>query len=87
MVIILPMGGGLYFYKVFSQSSRLDSGIFPTIFELFKFICTPVVIPILGHVIIAAISSRETEGQILNCVASFSGVILYIDCRSNCQPA
>lgn len=83
MVIILLMGGGLYFYKVFSQSSRLDSWISSTIFRLFKFTCTLVVIPILGHVIVAAISSRETEvkldereRKILNCAASFSGAIL-----------
>lgn len=64
MVIVLLMGGGLYFYEVFSQSLSLDSWISPAISGLFKFTCIPVVISIMRHVIIAAISLKEAKAKL-----------------------
>jgi hypothetical protein len=61
MVIVLLMGGGFYFYDVFSQSLRLDSWISPVISGLFKLTFMLIRISITGHIIIVAISSKEAE--------------------------
>jgi hypothetical protein len=83
MLIALLLGGGLYFYEVLSQSMGLEGLISPLIPGLIKLTFMLVIISIIGHIIIAAISPKEAEAkldererQIFNRAGSISGFIL-----------
>tara|TARA_B100000809_G_C14844895_1_gene426141 strand:- start:162 stop:584 length:423 start_codon:yes stop_codon:yes gene_type:complete len=83
MVVALLLGGGLYFYEVLSQSMGLDGWISPAIPGLLKLTLMLVIVSIIGHIIIAAISPKEAEAklderetQIFNRAGSLSGFIL-----------
>jgi hypothetical protein len=83
MVIALLLGGGLYFYEVLSQSVGLEAWASPVIPGLIHLTFMLVIISIVGHIIIAAISPKEAEAklderekQIFNRAGSFSGSVL-----------
>jgi hypothetical protein len=83
MVAVLLLGGGLYFYEVFSQSVGLDALISPAIPGVIKLTFIMVVVSIIGHIIIAAISPKDAEArlderetQIFHRAGSLSGFIL-----------
>ena len=93
MVIALLLGGGLYFYEVLSQSMGLETWVSPVLPGLIQLTFTLVIISIIGHIIIAAMSPKEAEAklderekQIFNRAGSFSGgflgfvVILSLGC-------
>jgi hypothetical protein len=83
MFVVLLLGGSLYFYEVLSQSMGLEGLISPIIPGLIKLTFMLVIMSIIGHIIIAAISPKEAaaklderERQIFNRAGSISGLIL-----------
>ena len=83
MVVALLLGGSFYFYEVLSQSMGLDGWISPVIPGLVQLTLSMVIVSIIGHIIIAALSPKEAkaklderERQIFNRAGSLSGFIL-----------
>lgn len=83
MFIALLLGGGLYFYEVVFQSMQLDGWISPVIPGLVQLTFIMVIVAIIGHIIIASLSSKEAEAkldererQIFNRAGRLSGFIL-----------
>jgi len=64
MIVILLLVGGGYFYEVLQQSQNTGSIASPTLPVLIKYTINLVILSIIGHIIIAGISSKAAEAKL-----------------------